>query len=84
MVIFRISPVIPKDPLWFSMLFLIGIHGLIAQVCSFVPLSQMILTAYNSEDAFGYGTATGDRFPRNTCDLHLRTSVYTVTHFERV
>lgn len=64
------------------MLFLIGILGLIAQVCSLMPLSQIILTAYNSEDAFGYGSAAGDSFPRNTCDLRLRTSVYTVTHFK--
>ena len=44
MVVFKISPVIPTDTLWFAMLFLIGILGLIAQVCSLVLLFSMILT----------------------------------------
>ena len=82
MVLFEISPVIPTDTLWFAMLFLIGILGLIAQVCSLMLLSQMILTPYDSEDAFGYGFAAGDSFPRNTCDLYLRTSVYTTVLFK--
>ena len=43
MVIFKIYPVIPMDTLWFAMLFLIGILGLIAQVCSLTLLLQMIL-----------------------------------------
>jgi hypothetical protein len=40
MVIFKIPPVIPTDTLWFAMLFLIGILGLIAQVCSLVLLCR--------------------------------------------
>jgi hypothetical protein len=34
MIVFKVHPVVPTRALWLFMMFLIGLFGLIAQVCS--------------------------------------------------
>jgi hypothetical protein len=45
MIIFKIAPVIPNDLVWFAMLVLIGVLGLIGQVCT-------SMTSFSSADPY--------------------------------
>ncbi len=42
MIVFKVHPVVPTRALWLFMMFLIGLFGLIAQVCSSTPSSSAI------------------------------------------
>lgn len=72
MIIFKIPPVIPTRGLWLVM-FLIGIFGLIAQVCPLI-LSSLSLSdrgILNWEDTSGHGVPTGDSFSWYPCHVYL-------------
>ena len=64
MIAFNVRPVIPSRPLWVVMMFLIGIFGMIAQVCyasgsnPFNP-GHCILKL-PQKDAVGHGFSEGD------------------------
>ncbi|SRR6266702_514399 len=78
MILFKIPPVIPTRILWLTMLFLIGVLGLIAQVSHPVQLlsSPHSLTVLFSthEDPFDDGTSMRNSRPRYSRGLYLGIS----------
>jgi hypothetical protein len=61
MIAFNIRPVIPTRPLWVVMMFLIGIFGMIAQVCVLFRIQYSIsILKSPRKDAVGYGLSEGD------------------------
>ncbi|SRR6266702_1208439 len=86
MILFKIPPVIPTRILWLTMLFLIGVLGLTAQVSHSVELlsSPHSLTVLFSthEDPFDDGTSTRNSRPRYSCGLYLgMSSVFALSEF---